>query len=98
PLDLHSFPTRRSSDLHYLAIHGLKAIKEQAIEIPRIVAFDDHVLFALHTPAISVVTQDTAQIAVAVMDMLTARIDGKVSENSGLIVPYVLIARESSIS
>lgn len=83
---------------HYLAIHGLKAIKEQAIEIPRIVAFDDHVLFALHTPAISVVTQDTAQIAGAVMDMLTARIDGKVSENSGLIVPYVLIARESSIS
>lgn len=83
---------------HYLAIRGLKAIKEKAVAMPRIVAFDDHVSFALHTPAISVVTQDTAQIAGAVMDMLTARIDGKAIESSGVIVPYSLIVRESSIS
>lgn len=83
---------------HYLAICALKAIKEQAVDMPRMVAFDDHPLFALHSPAISVVTQDTEQIAVELMRILMAEIDGKLKESHKVVLPCSLIVREPFIS
>src|SRR5690606_10574068 len=48
---------------HCLAIDGLKAMKGKTNVFPQIATFDDHVLFELHTPAISVVIQDGKAVA-----------------------------------
>lgn len=83
---------------HYLAIGGLKAIKGQPIVLPRMVTFDDHVLFTLHSPAVSVVAQDAEKVAVELMQTLTAEIEGKLKEERKVVVPCTLIVRESSTS
>lgn len=83
---------------HYLAIGGLKAIKGQTIVLPRMVTFDDHVLFALHSPAISVVAQDAERVAAELMQTLTAEMEGKLTEERKVVVPCTLIVRESSTS
>lgn len=83
---------------YHLAINGLKAIKGQTAVLPRMVAFDDHMLFALHSPAVSVVAQDAERIAAELMRTLTMEIEGKLKEVRSVLVPSTLIVRESSIS
>lgn len=81
---------------HSLAIMGLQAVKDKAVALPRMVVFDDHMLFALHTPTISVVEQDAEQFAVELMQTMMAEIDGKLKEERKVEVPCKLIVRESS--
>ncbi|NGM64674.1 LacI family DNA-binding transcriptional regulator [Sphingobacterium sp. SGR-19] len=83
---------------HHLAINGMKAIDGQVAVLPRIVAFDDHALFTLHSPAVSVVAQNAEQIAEELMRTLTLEIEGKLKEARGVLVPSMLVIRESSIS
>lgn len=81
---------------HYLAIAGLIAIKERTVILPRVVSFDDHVVFAFHSPAISVVVQNAEQTAAELMHTLMSEIEGKLTEERKVVVPCSLIVRESS--
>ncbi|WP_129715765.1 LacI family DNA-binding transcriptional regulator [Pedobacter sp. SYP-B3415] len=58
---------------NYLAVSGLMAIKELGKEIGdrfAVIAYDDHDIFRLHTPQISVVDQPIEQIADNVIDLI----------------------------
>lgn len=81
---------------HYLAINGLKGFKDHAVALPSVVAFEDHELFPIYTPSISVVTQQALQLAEGLMQTLIAEKEGKLKENRKVVVPYTLIVRESS--
>ncbi|WP_312138594.1 LacI family DNA-binding transcriptional regulator [Sphingobacterium sp.] len=81
---------------NYLAIDGLKAVKENGIKLPNMVAFDDHTLFKLHDPDISVVTQDTVAIANELIHTLLNEIKGKNKELQKIVIPCELLVRGSS--
>ncbi len=82
---------------NYLAIHGLKAIKEYKMKLPHMVAYDDHTLFSLYDPGISVVTQDTATIANELIHTLLNEIKGKNKELQKITIPSELLVRGSSV-
>ncbi len=81
---------------NYLAIDGLKAVKEYGMNLPHMVAFDDHTLFKLHEPDISVVTQDTSAIANELIHTLLNEIKGKNKELQKIVIPCELLVRGSS--
>ncbi|HLS95478.1 LacI family transcriptional regulator [Sphingobacterium allocomposti] len=83
---------------NYLAVSGLKALKERKEKLPRMVAFDEHTLFKLHDPSISVVSQDIERLTGELIQTLIADIDGKLKESRQLSIPCHLIVRESSTS
>lgn len=80
---------------HDLAIGGLRGLKRLVMTWPRIVTFHNPILFELHTPAISVVAPDVAELARQLMETLTAEIEGRLKEAWHVVVPYTLIVRES---
>jgi len=82
---------------NYLAIEGLKAIKKFHLDFPKIVAFDDHTLFKLYEPSISVVTQDVSEIANELIHTLLNEIKGKNKEVQKIVIPSELQIRGSSI-
>ncbi|MVZ61669.1 LacI family DNA-binding transcriptional regulator [Sphingobacterium humi] len=82
---------------NYLAIDGLKAVKQYGMNLPHMVAFDDHTLFKLHEPAISVVTQDTSAIANELIHTLLNEIKGKNKELQKIVIPCELQVRGSSV-
>src|SRR5690606_32622031 len=55
---------------YWLAINALKAMKRKTNLFPLILTFDDHVLFELHTAAISVVIQDGKAVAIELMQIM----------------------------
>ncbi|MFD2968055.1 LacI family DNA-binding transcriptional regulator [Sphingobacterium bambusae] len=83
---------------NYLAVNGLKALKEHKATLPKMVAFDEHTLFKLHDPSISVVSQDIEQLTRELIQTLIAEIEGKLKEVRQLTIPCQLIIRESSTS
>ncbi|WP_165792977.1 LacI family DNA-binding transcriptional regulator [Sphingobacterium haloxyli] len=82
---------------HCLAVDGLSGIREKDIVMPRIVTFDDHVLFNHYRPAISAVVQDVEQLAKKLLETLAAEIKGKPEAISKIVVPCKLEVRESLI-
>lgn len=82
---------------NYLAVDGLKALKENKIPLPKMVAFDEHTLFKLHDPSISVVSQDIERLTKELISTLISEIEGKLKEVRQLTIPCSLIIRESSI-
>ena len=82
---------------NYLAVDGLKALKEKKIPLPKMVAFDEHTLFKLHDPSISVVSQDIERLTKELISTLISEIEGKLKEVRQLTIPCSLIIRESSI-
>src|SRR5690606_29755100 len=83
---------------HYLAIDGLKAMKGKTNVFPQIATFDDHVLFELHTPAISVVIQDGKAVATELMQIMITEIDGNLRGEYKVVVPCTLLVREALTS
>jgi LacI family transcriptional regulator len=58
---------------NYLGVHGLEALKAMKLSIPddlAIVCFDDHDLFRLYSPGITVIKQPIQSIAVSAIQML----------------------------
>lgn len=82
---------------NYLAVDGLKALKEAKVPLPKMVAFDEHTLFKLHDPSISVISQDIEALTKELIATLIAEIEGKLKEVRQLTIPCSLIIRESSI-
>lgn len=98
---LHDFIDSNNLDAvlfatNYLAIKGLMAVKQFHMELPNMVAFDDHTLFSLYEPGISVVTQDTAAIANELIHTLLNEIKGKNKELQKIVIPSELQIRGSS--
>lgn len=83
---------------HYLTVSGLSGIKKKDVTMPRIITFDDHILFEHYTPSISVVVQDTEQLAQKLTETLIGEIEGKLKEVYKIVIPCQLNVRESSIS
>ena len=58
---------------NYLGVAGLEAMKKLKLSIPddlAVLCFDDHDLFRIHKPAISVIAQPIEEIAQTVIDTL----------------------------
>jgi len=82
---------------NYLAVSGLKALKEHRIPLPRMAAFDEHTLFKLHDPSITVVSQNIEQLTKELIQTLVADIAGRSKELRKITIPCELIIRESSV-
>jgi LacI family transcriptional regulator len=85
---------------NYLGISGLEAIKSLKLTIPRdlaVVSFDDHDLFRIHEPGITVVAQPIEEIAQASIETLLKKLQssGK-TKSSTIILKTTLVVRESS--
>ncbi len=86
---------------NYLAISGLEAITSLNLKIPddmAIVAFDDHDLFRIHKPDITVVAQPIETIAQIAIDTLLRKLQTKESDrvNDTINLSTTLIPRGSS--
>lgn len=87
---------------NYLAINGLKAIKELGLAIPDdigVVGFDDNTHFHLFTPSITAIAQPVEEISDEVVkQLLDALSDEKESKKRRtVILPVKLVVRNSSI-
>ena len=77
-----------------LAIAGLEALKKLGKKIPddiAVVSYDDHILFRMYTPPISVVSQPIEQLAQNLISMLTGNDDAI----KKVVLPTVFIPRAS---
>lgn len=81
---------------NYLAIAGLKAAKEQGFTMPALIAYDDHTLFEMHEPQISVVSQPVEEIADRLISILLNQMQGKSKTLSQMVLPCALKVRASS--
>nr|WP_321412216.1 substrate-binding domain-containing protein [uncultured Carboxylicivirga sp.] len=86
---------------NYLGISGLEAINRLGLRIPQdlaIVSFDDHDLFRIHKPDISVIAQPIEEIAQTVIDTLIKRLQNskKKKVNKMVTLSTNLIPRSSS--
>ncbi len=100
--DFHAFLEDQQPDAiffatNYLAITGLKAIKEHHIAMPAVVSYDDHTLFKLFTPTITAVSQPIEAIADELIHTLLNQLDGKSKEPNQVVLPSELIIRQSSL-
>ena len=87
---------------NYLGISGLEAINDLGLKIPddlAIVSFDDHDLFRIHKPDITVVAQPIEEIAQTVINTLLKRLQGDEKEKANEIFTLStnLIVRRSSL-
>ncbi|QQS97174.1 LacI family DNA-binding transcriptional regulator [Sphingobacterium spiritivorum] len=82
---------------NYLAIDGLKSVKINQRKLPAMVAFDDHTLFKLYEPSITVVSQPIAEIADELITALLGQIQGKNKKLKQVVLPCELKVRESSL-
>ncbi|RPD44511.1 LacI family transcriptional regulator [Hymenobacter sediminis] len=89
---------------NYLSIYGLEAISRLQLRIPddlAVVSYDDHDLFRLYTPAITVIAQPVESIAQNVIDILLAELQPaeqpKLVPAHHLLLPSSLIIRQSSV-
>lgn len=79
---------------NYLAIAGLKANKKYGY-LPAVVAFDDHTIFKLYQPTISVVSQRIPVIAEELVKNLLRQIKNPQYEPKKVVVPCDLLIRDS---
>lgn len=87
---------------NYLGIAGLEAMYKMKLRIPKdiaVVSFDDHDLFRIHKPSISVVAQPIEELAQISIDTLLGRLQAnqvKEKEVKLITLSTHLIVRESS--
>jgi LacI family transcriptional regulator len=89
---------------NYLCIYGLEAISRLGLRIPddlALVSYDDHDLFRLYSPAITVIAQPVEDIAKNVIDILLEELKQRASEAprplQQLVLPPTLVVRQSSV-
>ncbi|WPU96106.1 LacI family DNA-binding transcriptional regulator [Mucilaginibacter sabulilitoris] len=88
---------------NYLAESGLETLRLLKRRIPEdigIVVFDDHYLFKLFTPSITVIAQPIKEIAEQVIHLMLKSISGpKVKKTiKTVVIPTSLMIRDSSLS
>ncbi|WP_312337347.1 LacI family DNA-binding transcriptional regulator [Sphingobacterium sp.] len=81
---------------NYLAISGLKASKKFNFAMPAVIAFDDHTVFKLVEPSITVVSQPIKDIAENLINILLLRLQGKIKATRKMVLPCELKVREST--
>lgn len=86
---------------NYLGISGLEAISDLGLKIPddlAIVCFDDHALFRIHKPDITVVDQPIEEIAQTAINTLLNRLKKPTNPKEPMFItlPTKLIVRKSS--
>lgn len=86
---------------NYLGLIGLETIRVLNLEVPGdigILCFDDHDLFRLYTPGISVIAQPVEEIAKTAVQLLMAQLGKKGDQIKNFQVTYAakIIAREST--
>ncbi|MDO7844772.1 substrate-binding domain-containing protein [Hymenobacter sp. M29] len=89
---------------NYLSIYGLEAIGRLGLRIPddlAMVSYDDHDLFRLYTPAITVIAQPVEAIAKNVIDILLEELKNCAGEAprpvQQVLLPPTLVVRQSSL-
>lgn len=84
---------------NYMAINGLRSLKETHLPLPGIVSFDDHVLFRLYNPTITVVSQPIERLASELINTLLKQLQtaGGESPVEQIVLPPQLVIRESSV-
>ncbi|NTE03222.1 LacI family transcriptional regulator [Agrobacterium tumefaciens] len=82
---------------NYLAISGLKVLKQSKIEIGEslsVIAYDDHEVFELHTPGISAVQQPLEEIAEAIIQLILKQLSTKTKlDNEQIVFPARIVQR-----
>jgi LacI family transcriptional regulator len=84
---------------NYLGIYGLESIKNLGLAIPgdlAVVCFDDHDIFRLFTPGITIVEQPVVAIAQTAMELLMQQFKQVLQEGSPILQHTRLIIRESA--
>jgi LacI family transcriptional regulator len=86
---------------NYLGISGLEAIKKLKLKIPKnlaMVSFDDHDLFRIYEPSISVIAQPIEEIAQTSIDTLLKKMQSSRKKKTfeTIALKTSLIIRESS--
>jgi LacI family transcriptional regulator len=86
---------------NYLGISGLEAINRLKLKIPKdlaIVSFDDHDLFRIHKPGITVIAQPIEEIAQTAIETLLHKLQhaGDQKKPKTMYLPTSLIVRDSS--
>ncbi|HYG37476.1 MAG TPA: substrate-binding domain-containing protein [Cytophagales bacterium] len=86
---------------NYLGISGLEAINKLGLKIPEdlaIISFDDHDLFRIHKPGISVIAQPMEEIAQTAIETLLQKLQNPEDKKSSKTISLStsLIIRESS--
>lgn len=86
---------------NYLAVSGLEAIKKLGLRVPGqlgIVAFDEHDIYPLHTPAISAIAQPITEIAENLIKILLKNLEDtdRTHKPESIVLPTSLIIRDSS--
>jgi LacI family transcriptional regulator len=84
---------------NYLGIYGLESIKKLGLSIPghlAVVCFDDHDIFRLFTPGITIVEQPVASIAQTAMQLLMEQFKHTIQEEGPILKHTRLIIREST--
>lgn len=86
---------------NYLGISGLEVITDMGLKIPddmAIVSFDDHDLFRIHKPDISVIAQPIEEIAQAAISALLDKLKGNIDREvcRTIVLSTHLVARKSS--
>lgn len=100
--DFQDFLTDQQADAiffatNYLAIIGLKAIRQHHAMMPAVASYDDHTLFKLFSPTITAVSQPIEAIADELINILLNQLDGKSKELKQVVLPSELVVRESSV-
>jgi len=86
---------------NYLGIYGLESLRELGMRIPEdigMVVFDDHDLFRLYTPAITVISQPITEIGKLAVDMLIGQLSKKPRKHHQHTLAPTLMVRASSKS
>lgn len=78
---------------NYLAINGLKAIKQYDLAVDKLISFDENTTFGLVEPPVSAISQNIQEIAQEVVRILVSQINGKLDKIEKIVVPCNLIAR-----
>lgn len=100
--DFHAFLANQQPDAvffatNYLAIIGLKAIRQHLTAMPAVVSYDDHTLFKLFSPTITAVSQPIEALADELINILLNQLDGKEKGPKQVVLPSALVIRESSV-
>lgn len=86
---------------NYAGVYGLEAIRELGLHIPgqlAVICFDDHDIFRLYTPGITIVRQPVNEIAQTAMQLLTRQFEPEPVDARDLQVlkPATLVVRGST--
>ena len=83
---------------NYLAISGLKALKQMGKKIDSnfaVIGYDDHEAFELHTPSISTIQQPLEEIAETIIKLILNQLGSRTKlPDQQIIIPAKLIIRD----